>query len=323
MLLRRIIVTFSFILLFHFDSIFGQNITIETTIDTNRITVGDQIGLKYNFVKENWVQVELPVLSNTITEGIEIIGIPVIDSVPEGNKTSKINLKYTITSFDTGMYYIPSMPFVIHKQYGVDTIFSKASYLEVVGVAIDTTGTIRDIKAPASVPLTFMELLPYIFGVLVLALIIYFLVKYYKYRKAKISTIIPLKKAEPVHLTALRELDKIKAQKLWQQKQVKEYYVRITHVIRWYISKRYNIPALEETSDEILEQLTFLNLNQKNYKELEDLLNLADLVKFAKGEPNPDENIIHLDNAYDFIKRTKENIDETEPEVQIDENNSL
>jgi large-conductance mechanosensitive channel len=323
MLLRKIIVIFSLVFLFQIDIIFCQNIAIETTIDSNRIVIGDQIGLKYNFVKENWVQVELPLLSANIIEGIEIIGIPLIDSVSEGNKTNKISLKYTITSFDTGMYFIPPLPFVVHKQYGIDTLYSKASYLEVVGVAIDTTGTVRDIKAIASAPLTLSELLPYILGLLILALAVFLLVKYYRKRKAKISTLIPVKPTEPVHITALKELDKIKAQKLWQQKQVKEYYVRITHVIRWYISKRYNIPALEETSDEILDHLAFLKLNQKNYEELEGLLNLADLVKFAKGEPNPDDNIIHLDNAYDFVKRTKESLNETEPEVQENENNSL
>jgi hypothetical protein len=221
------------------------------------------------------------------------------------------------------MYYIPPVPFIVHKQFGVDTLYSKAAYLEVLGVAIDTTHTIRDIKAPATAPVTFREVLPYIAAILILGFLAYLLVKYFKNRKAKISTVIPVKAAEPAHLTALRELDKIKAQKLWQQKQVKEYYVRITHVIRWYISKRFNIPALEETSDEILSQLGFLKLNHENYDELVSLLNLADLVKFAKGEPNPDENIIHLDNAYDFIKRTKESENDDKQVVQQDENNSL
>jgi len=41
-------------------------------------------------------------------------------------------------------------------------------------------------------------------------------------------------------------------------------------------------------------------------ENLESLLILADLVKFAKGNPDPDENIVHLDNAYDFVKSTKD-----------------
>jgi hypothetical protein len=322
MFLRKIIVVLAIIAAYPVGTIFCQNITVESAIDKNKIVIGDQIGLNYSFVKENWVQVDLPLLSGKIIDGIEIIGLPVIDSVSEGNKSSKISLKYTITSFDTGMYYLPPLPFVVHKQYGTDTLFSKASYLEVMAVEIDTTGTIRDIKTVALAPLTFLELLPYILGILILGLIAYFAVKYYRKRKERISDLIPAKPAEPVHITALRELDKIKAQKLWQQKQVKEYYVKITHVIRWYISKRFNIPALEETSDEILDQLTFLKLNQKNYEELERLLNFADLVKFAKGEPNPDDNIVHLDNAYDFIKRTRETTDVSAPEVITEEKNS-
>ncbi|MBA7625810.1 hypothetical protein ES703_33242 [subsurface metagenome] len=119
---------------------------------------------------------------------------------------------------------------------------------------------------------------------------------------------MPSKPEEPAHITAFRELDKIKARKLWQQKQVKEYYTRITYIIRWYIFKRFGIHALEETSDEILYYIKSLGLNDLNLQNLEYLLNLADLVKFAKGEPDPEENIIHLDNAYDFIKKTKEEV---------------
>jgi hypothetical protein len=207
------------------------------------------------------------------------------------------------------MFFIPPLPFVAHHHGIADTLYSKSTYLEVIGVAIDNTGTIRDIKANAKVPITLKEMLFIMLAIILYWIICWFLIRYFRNEKTQTDEIRAEKISEPVYITALRELDKIKAQKLWQQKQVKEYYVRITHTIRWYISKRFNVPALEETSDEILDQLGFLKLDRENYEILSGLLNLADLVKFAKGEPNPDENIIHLDNAYDFIKKTKDSIE--------------
>lgn len=289
----------------------AQHISVETRIDTNRLTIGDQTTLTYHLKRDNKIPVDLPVGLTNVGKGIETVGAAIIDSTSTGD----VILKYTVTSFDTGMYYLPPLPFVAHHHGISDTIFSTSTYLEVFGVPIDTTGTIRDIKANAKVPLSFGEIMLYLLFLAIYWVICWYLIKYFRKEKIKEEHISIVKQAEPVYITALRELDKIKAQKLWQQKQVKEYYVRITHTIRWYIAKRFNIPALEETSDEIMNQLEFLKLDHENYQILSNLLDLADLVKFAKGEPNPDENIIHLDNAYDFIKKTKDSTESTESEI--------
>jgi hypothetical protein len=301
----------------------GQKLSIETKIDTNNIVIGDQISLTYIILKEDNVKIKLPVFNQKLVDGIEIIGIPKIDS---GNKGSleQISLTLTITSFDTGIYYIPPQPLVLLNQGNSDTLKSKATYLIVSGVAIDTTKTIRDIKAPERVSLSFREILPYLAIVILILIIGGAILIFFRKRKKEIQELIPDLPTEAAHITALRELDKIKAQKLWQQKQVKEYYTRITYVIRWYISKRFTILALEKTSDEILDHLKTLKLDQVNFHNLENLLNLADIVKFAKGEPDPNDNVIHLDNAFDFVKMTMEdssiNEEKQSGEIKMSEN---
>jgi len=285
---------------------YTQKFTLETLIDTNRIVLGDQIDLTYAIRKEDNISIDFPTFTKELTEGIEILHEPVIDSSKMKDGKWMITLDLVITSFDTGIYYIPQQKFIVSENQFYDTILSTATYLEVYGVAIDTTNTIRDIKPPAKVPITFSEILFYCVAVLLLAAIIFFLIRYFRKRNKKESFFISAKPEEPPHITAFRELDKIKAQKLWQKKKVKEYYTRITFIIRWYIFKRFNIHALEETTEEILYFIKSLGLDDINSKNLESLLNLADIVKFAKGEPNPEENIIHLDNAYDFIRKTKQ-----------------
>ncbi len=298
---------------------YSQNIAVKTSIDTNRIVLGDQIGLTYTIEKEKNAMILFPSFAEELTDGVEIICAPVIDSVKAKDGNWKLALHLTITSFDTGIYYIPPQKFVVRENQYSDTLLSSASYLEVFGVPIDTTFTVRDIKPPARVKITFGEILLYSISVLLLVLFGYFLIVYLKKRKRNESFLVPVKPEEPPHITAFRELDKIKAQKLWQKKRVKEYYTKITYVIRWYIFKQYSIHALEETSDKILYYIKSLELDDLNLKNLENLLNLADLVKFAKGDPNPEDNIIHLENAYEFIKITKqEELTHKEKDKEVD-----
>jgi hypothetical protein len=174
----------------------------------------------------------------------------------------------------------------------------------VSGVQLDEGSTIRDIKEPIGAPvsplliLAMVVLTPFLIGLVGYGIYALF------FRKKEVLDLPEkrLKPEEPYYIVALRELDRIKAQKLWQQKQLKEYYTRITYIVRWFIGKSFSIPALEETTEEILDHIRRQDLDQVNYHHLEKLLNLADLVKFAKGEPDPDENIMHLDNAYSFVK---------------------
>jgi flagellar basal body-associated protein FliL len=169
-------------------------------------------------------------------------------------------------------------------------------------------------------PITLKELLPYIFwGILIiLALVIILLLIWYfvtKHKKGKVFG--PKKITEPAHVIALRELDNLRTEKLWQNGKEKVYYTKLTEIIRVYIEQRFGIYALEMTSDEIVNALNSIILDEKSSVELvKNILFIADLVKFAKGMPLPDENEIGLLNAYQFVNNTKPVVT---PNQQIDE----
>ena len=199
------------------NSLFGQKLSVETLLDTNTIKLGDQIGLKYNIEKKSDVRIKLPVISDTLVKGVEVIGKPVIDSSKINNELWQITLAMKITSFDTGIYYLPPQPIIYTEKGYTDTLLSRAAYLMVQGVPIDSTNTIRDIKGPAPEPVSLLEILLYAIPVLVLGILVYLVILYYKKKKKNEPLFKPLRPEEPAHITALRELDRIKAQKLWQQ----------------------------------------------------------------------------------------------------------
>ncbi len=106
-------------------------------------------------------------------------------------------------------------------------------------------------------------------------------------------------------MIAFRELDRLKEQKLWERGEVKQYYTRLTDITRNYIEKQYGIPAMERTTDEILQAFRRVNTDDGILDEmLSGLLQLADLVKFAREDPLPVDNQTHLNNAYLFVQKT-------------------
>ena len=115
---------------------------------------------------------------------------------------------------------------------------------------------------------------------------------------------------------ALEKLDAIKIAKIWQKGQVKEYHTDLTDVVREYIGRRFDVHSTEKTSDETLKEIKPIllakgegleaNVDGKElYENLRTMLQLADLVKFAKWSTTPDENEKALTTAYEFVNETK------------------
>jgi hypothetical protein len=141
-----------------------------------------------------------------------------------------------------------------------------------------------------------------------------------KNRKPEEEAIAP-ELLRPADEVALEKLDEIKATKIWKDGKVKEYQTELTDVVREYISRRFDVQSTEKTSDETLRELkplllsaslndgmsaaSPLNDGKALYERLKKMLQLADLVKFAKWHTTPDENESALLTAYDFVNSTK------------------
>jgi hypothetical protein len=247
----------------------------------------------------------LPQFNDTITGKIKVLHSYPPDTVKTGDRLH-IRKEYLVTSFDSGNHHIPSIavPFQVGKYK--DTIYSTDLQIKVNSLPVDTTKEIHDIKPPLKAPITLAEIWKFLLiglgiGCLVILLIWYFMV----YRKRERIT-GSRKSSEPPHTIALRDLDNLRTEKLWQSGKEKLYYTKLTEIIRVYIERRYGIYALEMTSDEIINALNSIIVEEKASVELlEHLFSIANWVKFAKGSPLPDENEIGLLNAYQFVNNTK------------------
>ncbi|HPB04757.1 MAG: hypothetical protein GXX78_09005 [Bacteroidales bacterium] len=305
---------------------FGQQIAPKASLDKNRIIIGDQVKLLLEVECGSNDKVKFPLLPDSIAPFIEITERSKIDSVSAGVNRKKLFQEYTITSFDSGYHAIPAFPFEIHTNGLTSTVETNHMTLEVHTLPkLDSLmqalkGPI-DIKAPYEAPLTFKEIAPWIFGTILVAGLLFLI--WYALRKRKDNQplfAIPQKPKEPAHVIALRELDRIKEEKIWQQGKTKLYYSELTTVLRQYINDRFDIQAMEQTSIETIAAFKYRRslVDEKSFENLQRILTNADLVKFAKYEPLPDENNMALVDSYFFVNQTKI-VEMTTPKEEVDD----
>lgn len=288
-------------------SVKAQNVKAVAKLDSNKIVVGDQVRLKLMLTYPAKTTVSWPAYKDSLSGHIEIVNKSKIDTVSKDAKSLTLAQTYTITSFDSGGFYIPQISFR-YKNPG-DTAYFEALtdslLLNVNVLPVDTTKAIKDIKGPMSVPRTLREMLPYIIGAILLAAIIWFVIFYLRKRKRGEKLLSFAKPKLPPHEEALLALDALRNKKLWQNNKIKDYYTELTEITRTYIQKRYGVLAMEMTTEEIMYSLKWFEISEKSKSRLREMLSLADLVKFAKAFPLPDEHDKCMDVAYNFVNETK------------------
>lgn len=154
---------------------------------------------------------------------------------------------------------------------------------------------------------TWEDALPYIYGLLMLflAFVGYRLYKKYAHKEEEDITLGTIKVIRPADVIALEKLNKLEDQKLWQQDNIKEYQSKLTYIIREYLENRYGIKALESTTDEIKKALKKNDFDTKYELNLSEILQMADLIKFAKALPPKDIHAKYMAIAKEFVNNTK------------------
>lgn len=282
-------------------------LVVSAAIDSTTLFIGDQTDLHLRATCEVGEQVQLPVLSEELIPGIEIVDKTIIDTAMLNDGRVQYNQYVTLTSFEDSLFYIAPLPFVS----GDDTVWSESLTLNVVQpFEMDSTDmAITDIKGIYKAPIWWWGTLRWVLLALAIAGIGvggYYLITYLQSRARKSEDeVLPAEPLRPAEEVALEKLDAIREQKIWQTGQVKEYHTQLTDVVREYIARCFEVSSVEQTSDETLRAMRGLLSDKKElYESLREMLTLADLVKFAKWTATPDENEKSLRSAYTFVKET-------------------
>ena len=311
--MKKRIYTFVLLIALSVVSAVSQNVVLNAEIDTFQMMIGEQTRIKLELSVDTGYKVVLPELEKEIVSGIEILEKKREMKSLNGNRRNLYTDEYLITSFDSTLYNIPPFKVLVDSS----EYLSNSLALAVYTMPIDTAN-LQNICGPKDVwdvDLTWEEYRDSVhLGVIMLFLALALAWVVVRFVKNKpIIRIVKIKPKEPSHLVALNKIDEIKNDETWRaDENVKEYYTRLTDALREYMFARFGFNATEMTTSEILDYLRGID-NKENIAELKEILETADLVKFAKLHPTANENSRNMENAIEYVNVTK-NIEEEKQE---------
>ena len=279
-------------------------IVVSASIDSTVLMIGDQTAMHVEVTHDPSEQVMLPAWDQMLQDGIEIVEKSKVDTttLPDGRIRLQQNLQ--LTSFNDSLFSIEPLVAVSAE----DSFWAAPMALNVIQpFEVDSALAITDIKDIEKAPIWWWGIIRWVLlaiGCLLLAVGIYYLWRWYQRNRKPEEEPVNPELLRPADEVALEKLDAIKAQKIWKDGKVKEYQTDLTDVVREYIGRRFDVQSTEKTSDETLRAMKPL-IEKDLYSKLSKMLQLADLVKFAKWHTTPDENESALTTAYEFVNETK------------------
>lgn len=287
---------------------FAQENLVSLAIDTANIKIGEHIQYKISVIKKGTVI--FPKLQLDSLGKMEIV-----ESLPVDTLKDTYEKKYVLTSFDSGRYTIPKQQVLINNK----AFFTDSLLVSVATVKVDTLKQqMFPIKAIKSEPKTFDDYKPMLWWIILILLLIATALYFIFRKKEKIE--VPIIVVAPIQ-EALQRLKELDEKHLLQQNKIKIYYTELTDIVRTYIEKDIYIPALESTTNELIETINDFNessklgISKETIQQLKEVLQSADMVKFAKSKPIVDEIKVHRNLAERILQNLKP-VKETRNEVE-------
>lgn len=258
---------------------------ISTEIDTTFIKIGEQVQWKVTVDIDSTDFVIFP-------EGQTFSPLETVEAYATDTTRNKDRLTlqkiYALTQFDSGAYKLPSQRIDINGT----GFMTDSSLINVATVPVDTLNQkMYDIKPIINVEKSNYTFWKYLLIGLLILLILGGLFYWFVLRKK------PLTEEEKVALLppydrALLELKKLENSKYLIQDEYKQYYSELTTIVRSYLEEDAHVTALESTTGQLIEKLELLKdagelkLDDDTIKQFQQILQTADLVKFAKNKPS-------------------------------------
>lgn len=277
----------------------SAQLRVEALLDTNHIKIGAQVDLTVR-VSAGPNITDIGIDDRTLRENasVEIL------SESQSESSGEVSRVYRLTSFDSSLVRIDPI-----KAYGLfngDTVRATSSDLGLF-VALPTYADsiqLAPIKTIIEEPVRLSDYLPWVLGVVGALLLGFLYWKFGRGKKQEEKQLIVERQKWP-HELALEALEALRAKKLWQRGEIKAFQSELTNIFRRYLEDRFEIPALESTTGEILAECSKVLTLSGREDEIRKLLNMADLVKFAKAEPPADIHDRFLNYVEKFVLETK------------------
>lgn len=294
-------------------------------VEPDSVFIGDRFDYVIEIEKDLVQVVEFPEFIAPPSGAVELIEEYPVDTLLQEGRRLQLRKRYRLAAFEEGILNMGVGGVLFADKNILDTLYARDSvYLKVATFAIDSTSqSIYDLKGQRTLPFKLAEVKGYLgwgsLVVLLLAALVWGLLRYLKERGKHLRDLFRPTPPEPPHIVAIKALEALHHQKLWQNNRHKLYYSTLTDILRSYIAGRWGVGAMEMTSEEIIEAARSLELPDKARMDLTAILRDADLVKFAKFTPENEQNESDYQKAYYFVEETKPH-DESAEEGPLSDN---
>lgn len=302
-------------------------IEVQAKVDTSVITIGDQI--TYSIIINRAKDLRIIRPGEGLNLGsFEIKGYHFPKPVERDGRIIE-RFDFTISVYDTGRFVIPPYPLAYFpqdssKKYQIIEAPSIEIHVKSV-VSGEGAKTLKDIKAPIDIPFNYKFWLSVLIILILIAAAAFIGYRMWKKRQQQGYLIKPPAPPRPAHEVAMEDLQALFNSDLLDKGQVKEFFIRLSDIMRLYLEGRYFIRALEETTTEIMRDVRRHLSDEEQTELLHNILTLSDLVKFAKYRPAKDEIAAVKEQSVAFVQATRlvyEAPDETGQESIVEEKNT-
>jgi len=306
---------------------FGQTPSISVSLDGDSITIGDiiEVDIQINNISwdevtgidfGSWKTIKNHVYSQDTILFEEYLDFAIIDDNEFGISDENLQVQKPIrkdkVKIKMGIYNIGSFTIPEPEIFYEDSLrilpLERPSLIVYPpqGISEQDSLTLAPIKEILIEEKRLSDYYDLIFTILaIIAAVLLFI--WYSKRKTKdgLKKEVIIDVVVPAHDVALEALHKLKKANLWQEGQEKEYHSRLTRIMKQYVNDRYEINALEMTTDQFRKEMKGLGMNEEITNRLADIFQISDIVKFAKGKAGSSINLEFMEKAFDIVNQTK------------------
>jgi hypothetical protein len=278
----------------------APGITIETAIDNSEIYIGDLINYRLTIIYDSGITLTPPPIGANLG-AFDVKDYQVDEATKLKDGRIKLESRFKLTTFTTGDYIIPPIPV---KFVGLDGVpkflISEPTPIRVKSLLTESSDTadIRDLKGPIEPRSSAM--LYYILGGALAALLGLAGYIYWRMKKKRAGLAEAIDLRNPWEI-AFEELAILKEKGYLTGGKFKQYYIELTEILRKFLGRMYDIPALDMTTEEFLGAIAEKNMDSEIYARLKSFLGFADLVKFAKLIPEETRAIVDFDEGTKIV----------------------
>ncbi len=222
----------------------------------------------------------------------------------DSGDTSTTSFDVSLAAFRLGRLKTPVWSLTVSDQ--------QESTMEVAGTEVEVKSALPpeaqkegadlfDVRAPEALWVRTYRLIYMLLGVLLAVAVAYALYRFLTRQRAAQPVVKPVL---PLHIRTEQALDTLQKEALPKNQRGREFYFRLSEILRGYLGERYGFEALESTTPELLAALKKKATPGLAFDELASFAHASDFVRYAKNDPLETDCDAAMALAYRIVVHT-------------------